>query len=77
MQDTGKVDRMDLLPIQSFTYGPMEYEMEKANVSIGPLICKGLKNPDQTLAHTTSIDYEVDDKIKTAKEFVERKIEVS
>ena len=33
-----------MLPMKSFVYGPLEYDMEKANVSIGRLSCFGLKD---------------------------------
>merc|ERR1711860_168853 len=34
---------MDLLPIIGFNYGPLELELEKAKVTIGPLKCRELK----------------------------------
>ena len=43
MQDVGTITCMDLLPIKSFTYGPLELDLEQAKVTIGSLKCKGLK----------------------------------
>ena len=43
MQDSGTITNMDLLPIMGFNYGPLEFELEQAKVTIGALKCRGLK----------------------------------
>ena len=43
MKDYGTITNMDLLPIMGFNNGPLEFELEQAKVTIGPLKCKGLK----------------------------------
>ena len=43
MKDSGTITNMDLLPIMGFNYGPLEFELEQARVTIGPLKCRGLK----------------------------------
>jgi len=40
-QDTGIITNKDLLPIKSFNYGFMTSSYQKANITIGPLICNG------------------------------------
>ena len=42
MQDIGTISNKNMLPITAFSYGPLEYELEKAKVTFGPLKCKGL-----------------------------------
>ena len=44
MEDEIGTQDLDMLPMKSFVYGPLEYDMEKANVSIGRLSCFGLKD---------------------------------
>merc|ERR1712049_7747 len=34
---------MDKLPITSFAYGPLKFDIERANVTIGRLKCRGSK----------------------------------
>ena len=40
--DVGYITSKDLLPIAAFNYGPLEFEIEKANVTIGRLTCSGM-----------------------------------
>ena len=44
MEDVLVSEDLDLLPMKSFVYGPLEFDMEKANFSIGRLSCHGLKD---------------------------------
>merc|ERR1712004_594686 len=39
--DEGIITYKDLLPITEFAYGPLEYDLEEAKVSIGSLKCSG------------------------------------
>ena len=39
--DNGRITAKDLLPIESFHYGPLEFDLERANVTIGRLTCTG------------------------------------
>ena len=39
--DEGVITDKDLLPITEFAYGPLEYDLEEAKVSIGSLKCSG------------------------------------
>jgi len=39
--DEGIITDKDLLPITEFAYGPLEYDLEEAKVSIGSLKCSG------------------------------------
>ena len=41
MSDAGIITSMDKLPITAFSYGPLEYEIERANITIGRLKCQG------------------------------------
>ena len=40
--DTGIIESKDILPITEVFYGPLIFDIEKANFSIGWLKCKGL-----------------------------------
>jgi hypothetical protein len=40
-KDDGIITEKALLPIQAFSYGPLIYEIERANVTIGRLKCSG------------------------------------
>jgi len=40
-QDIGIITNKDLLPIKSFNYGFMTSSYQKANITIGPLVCNG------------------------------------
>ena len=42
LNDTGLITNKNLLPITSFNYGPLKYDIEEANVQIGKLKCSGL-----------------------------------
>ena len=44
MSDYGIIQNSDLLPIQSFHYGPLVYDLEQANATIGRIVCSGLKD---------------------------------
>ena len=39
--DEGTITAKDILPITSFAYGPLSFEIERANVTIGRLKCSG------------------------------------
>ena len=39
--DEGVITDKNLLPITQFSYGPLEYDLEEAKVSIGSLKCSG------------------------------------
>ena len=39
--DEGIITDKNLLPITQFSYGPLEYDLEEAKVSIGSLKCSG------------------------------------
>ena len=39
--DEGIITDKDLLPITEFAYGPLEYDLEEAKISIGSLKCSG------------------------------------
>ena len=39
--DIGRITAKNLLPIKSFHYGPLEFDLERANVTIGRLTCSG------------------------------------
>ena len=39
--DNGRITAKELLPIKSFSYGPLVYDLERANVTIGRISCTG------------------------------------
>ena len=39
--DTGRINAKKLLPITAFQYGPLKFDVERANVTLGRLTCKG------------------------------------
>ena len=41
LTDDGVITSMELLPITAFQYGPLEFDLERANVTLGRLICSG------------------------------------
>merc|ERR1712062_640496 len=43
MEDEISTEDFNLLPMKSFVYGPLKYDLQRANVSIGRLSCSGLK----------------------------------
>jgi hypothetical protein len=40
-EDQGVITAKDILPIQAFSYGPLTYDSEMANITIGRLKCSG------------------------------------
>ena len=40
-QDKGVITATDLLPISAVMYGPLSFDIENANFTIGPLRCSG------------------------------------
>ena len=40
--DKGRITAKELLPIKSFSYGPLVYDVERANVTIGRISCTGM-----------------------------------
>ena len=40
--DDGRITAKDLLPIKSFHYGPLKYDVERANITVGRLTCSGI-----------------------------------
>ena len=42
-KDAGTITAMDKLPITQFSYGPLQYGLQRANVTIGRLMCGGKK----------------------------------
>ena len=49
LSDNEIIDAKAILPIKSFHYGPLKYSLEAANVTIGRLSCKGLKDSNLML----------------------------
>ncbi len=41
VQDSGEITAKDFLPITGFAYGPLEFDIEQANFTIGRLRCSG------------------------------------
>jgi hypothetical protein len=39
--DIGTITAKDILPITGFSYGPLTYDSEMANITIGRLKCSG------------------------------------
>ena len=52
--DEGIITDKDLLPITEFAYGPLEYDLEEAKVSIGSLKCSGLSKGKSILTDPKS-----------------------
>ena len=48
MEDEISTEDFNLLPMKSFVYGPLKYDLQRANVSIGRLSCSGLKESSQS-----------------------------
>ena len=41
--DSGRITDPDLLPLAGFSYGPLDFEGKKMNLTMSPLICSGNK----------------------------------
>ena len=39
--DEGRIFSKELLPVTGFQYGPLEFDLERANITIGRLECSG------------------------------------
>ena len=48
--DVGRITAKELLPIASFHYGPLIFDLERANFTLGRLTCSG--NQPKSLSHT-------------------------
>ena len=40
-EDSGLISKKEMLPIKSFNYRPLDYDLQKYSVSIGSLKCRG------------------------------------
>ena len=40
--DLGRITAKHLLPVTSFHYGPLKYDLERANLTLGRLVCSGI-----------------------------------
>jgi hypothetical protein len=40
-EDQGIITAKEILPVMAFSYGPLNYEIEMANITIGRLKCSG------------------------------------
>ena len=58
--DVATITQMDLLPIKSVSYGPITYEFQAANATVGPLICYPLDSQwnvfDQVIENEENIE---------------------
>ena len=56
-KDVGAIQDLSLLPITGIKYGPLIFDIEQANVTVGPLNCQpGLKDEFNLTAHLETID---------------------
>ena len=51
MSDTVFIRDKEILPITSFSYGPMEFEAQQARVKLGPLTCHPVLNENYDIKH--------------------------
>ena len=52
--DSGRISAKHLLPIKSFHYGPLKFDVERANVTLGRLTCQGaLQIPENPTSCST------------------------
>ena len=70
--DVATITQMGFLPIKSVSYGPITYEFQAANATVGPLICYPLNSQwnmfDQVVENEENID-------EIHQEFIEMKDE--
>jgi hypothetical protein len=45
--DSGAITAKEILPITGFTYGPLKFDAEQANFTIGRLRCLGTRSKSQ------------------------------
>ena len=76
--DVATITQMDLLPIKSVSYGPITYEFQAANATVGPLICYPLNSQwnmfDQVIENEENIE-DIQHKFVEMKEEFEETIE--
>ena len=46
-EDIGRITSKEILPITKFSYGPLQFDSERANITVGRLTCSGAKQVDQ------------------------------
>ena len=71
--DVATITQMDLLPIKSVSYGPITYEFQAANATLGPLICYPLNS------QWNMFDQVIENEEKTEdihQEFIEMKAKI-
>ena len=71
--DVATITQMDLLPIKSVSYGPITYEFQAANATVGPLICYPLNSQwnmfDQVIENEEKIEEIHQEFIEMREEF--------
>ena len=76
--DVATITQMDLLPIKSVSYGPITYEFQAANATVGPLICYPLNSQwnmfDQVIENEEKIE-DIHQEFIEMKEGFEKKID--
>ena len=76
--DVATITQIDLLPITSVSYGPITYEFQAANASIGPLTCYPIDSQwnmfDQVVENEENIE-EIHQEFIEMKEGFEKKID--
>ena len=76
--DVATITQMDLLPIKSVSYGPITYEFQAANATIGPLTCYPIDSQsnmfDQVVENEENIE-EIHQEFIEMKEGFEKKID--
>ena len=70
--DVATITQKDLLPITSVSYGPITYEFQVANATIGPLICYPLESQWNMFDQVIENEEKIED---IHQEFVEMKEE--
>jgi hypothetical protein len=70
--DVATITQKDLLPITSVSYGPITYEFQVANATIGPLICNPLESQWNMFDQVIENEEKIED---IHQEFVEMKEE--
>ena len=71
--DYGYIEDTSLLPIQGFKYGPLNEQMQEANITIGAIECFPSDTPEYNIAaHVQSITNRMDTIYPQVVDLIER-----
>ena len=58
--DVGQIVDTSLLPVTGIAFGPLPYQLQQANITVGALKCKASRNRFNQTEHIVTLEKEVD-----------------